>query len=206
MMGEHLCVHGPLCSCHHVPTLLSFSDRIKQCNSGKSKLGHQAALLSTIWVILKRKPWETPFMAHELQPPQEEKQTQRWQRKRSWQAMWRKKSKKSNILYRLQTYNSILEFPLIKPDLLFPRSLISWKSWIFPKAPLFHLSEVIRTRTIVNIQTLACAIQRPQRETRQIAPGGSWCLLCRGDYHWFTSYNKHSLKNISQIQEDHSSS
>lgn len=118
----------------------------------------------------------------------------------------KKKNKKSNILYRLQTYNSILEFPLIKPDLLFPRSLISWKSWIFPKAPLFHLSEVIRTQTIVNIQTLACAIQRPQRETRQIAPGGSWCLLCRGDYHWLTSCNKHSLKNISQIQEDHSSS
>lgn len=33
---------------------------------------------------------------------------------------------------------------------------------------------------------------------------GSWYLLCRGDrwfYHRFTSYNKHSLKNMSQIQE-----
>lgn len=42
-MGEHLFVHGPLCSCHHVPTLLSFSDRIKQCNSGKFKKRHQGS-------------------------------------------------------------------------------------------------------------------------------------------------------------------
>lgn len=68
-MEEDLFVQGPLCSSHHVPTLLSFSDRIKQCNSGKSKQRHQGSSAVNYMVILKRKPRETPFLAHELQPP-----------------------------------------------------------------------------------------------------------------------------------------
>jgi len=48
-------------------------------------------------------------MAHEIQPSQlREKETHRWQKQRSWQALWRREVKIYYALHRLQTYSSTL--------------------------------------------------------------------------------------------------
>lgn len=87
-------------------------------------------------------------------------------------------------------------------------SVPSLKGWNLPKVHLFHVGKIISTQKAVNIWTPSCKIWRPWGEMGQISPGGSHCLLHQDRQCAITvdfqGYNKHSPKNLSQIQEDQS--